>query len=95
MAKAKMLIQGLRNNESWMKEHNISANKLNEMEKDIVEGEKLNASVDELREKIHTLTADANKHLVAVKSKMQTLKREVKQHVDIERWSDFGVPDKR
>ncbi len=95
MAKAKMLIAGLKNNAEWATQHNISMDELSNLEQQIAEGERLNACVDELRDKIKTITQDANGKLISVKQRTQAMKREVKMNVDITRWTDFGIPDKR
>ncbi len=95
MTKAKTLIAGLKNHAEWTAQHNISMEELTALEQLIAEGEQLNASVDALREQIHTITQDANSKLAHVKQQTQAMKREVKQTVDMAEWPAFGVPDKR
>ncbi len=95
MARAKTLIAGLRKNADWAQKHNIGGDDLSAMEQLIAEGEALNASVDELREKLHGLTQEANAKLTQVKRQFQAMKREVKMNVDSTRWLDYGVLDKR
>lgn len=37
----------------------------------------------------------ANKRLIIIKDKVLEFKRIVKRHIDINRWNDLGVMDKR
>ncbi len=95
MAKAKMLVNGLRKNAEWAEKHNISQEDLLAMEMTIGEGEKLNAEVDALREKTHEIVTLANEKMIEVKDKMTCIKRIIKANVDPSRWMDYGVMDKR
>ncbi len=95
LAKAKMLVDGLKNNAEWAQKHGISTNELSELETIIAEGEKLNAEVEALQAKTREISSVANSKLFFVKQKIKTMKQEVKHNVDILDWSKFGIMDKR
>ncbi len=95
MTKTRGLIEGLRRNQEWANQHNIRPDDLAELESVMEEGERLNAEAEALRAKMHLVVTAANLKLRAVREKTQAWKREVKRDVSVERWPDFGVPDKR
>ncbi len=93
--KSKTLVEGLKNHVEWSRNRGISMTALNAVEAEIEEGIRLNAEVERLRSEIHTLTKQANEHLIAVKDKTRDWKQTVKHMVEQNQWTDYGVMDKR
>ncbi len=95
LAKAEMLVGGLKNNYDEIKSKGVNADELAQMETMIAEGRTLEAEVERLRVEMNAVYVKANEKLTAVKDKTAELKRIVKQNISAERWLQFGIPDKR
>ena len=93
--KAKALAAGLRKNHEAIKNYGISLEELAVQEEAVREGEKLNAQVERLRAETNAAVDEANRKLVEIKDRTATWKRIVKRNVDVTRWPDYGVMDKR
>lgn len=95
VCKAKVLTAGLKGNYEQAQNIGISLEELSKLENAICEGEKLNGEVDRLRSETQRAVLRANQKLSEIKVLAIALKRTVKRNIDVKRWSDFGVLDKR
>lgn len=95
VSKTKALIEGLRKNYDQVKGLGITQEELSKLESAVQEGEKLNAEVERLRAETSEAVSVANHKLAEIKEGTAALKRIVKLNIDMNRWMDFGVPDKR
>ncbi|WP_444117727.1 hypothetical protein [Alistipes putredinis] len=89
------MIAGLGKNHELVKNYGISLEEVSQLEEVISEAEKLNEEVERLRSEISQTSMSANKRLIIIKDKVLEFKRIVKRHIDINRWNDLGVMDKR
>ncbi len=95
LAKAQTLVDGLRKHAEWAQEKGIDLNKVQNFQKELKEAEALNAKVEELRERAKTIAAEANSKLASIKEEYNSMKNVVKQNINMERWIEYGVLDKR
>ena len=93
--KARILIAGLGKNHELVKNYGISLEEVSQLEEVISEAEKFNEEVERLRSEISQTSMSANKRLIIIKDQVLEFKRIVKRHIDINRWNDLGVMDKR
>lgn len=95
VSKTKALIEGLRKHYDQVKDLGVTQEELSKLESAVQEGEKLNAEVERLRAEASEAVSVANHKLAEIKEGTAALKRIVKLNIDMNRWMDFGVPDKR
>lgn len=93
--KANDLVNGLEKNYDQVRGLGITAEQLIKLKEEIAEGRKLNDEVERLRTATHEAVARANQRLAEIKKTALNFKQIIKQNYDINRWPDFGIPDKR
>ena len=93
--KTEMLVNGLSNNQTLVRNVGISDEQVAELSQIAAEAEVLNKAVDDLRAELSVKTREANRKLVEVREKTLAAKRVIKRSYEPERWKEFGILDKR
>ena len=93
--KTKMLVNGLSDNQTLVRNVGISDEQVAELSQIAVEAEVLNKAVDDLRAALSVKTREANRKLVELREKTLAAKRVIKRCYEPERWQNFGILDKR
>jgi hypothetical protein len=78
-----------------MGERGISNNEINEMEKTVEMLSEANSEVDRLREELAPKVKKMNNLMSLVKASYAESKKTIKGYYPQERWTDYGIPDKR
>ena len=94
--KAQFLAAGLKKNDELVKSRcGITMEQIQDLEALADEAARINAEVEALREEVSRKAAAANRKLGEVKSRMMSVKRQIKTSFDPMKWMDLGVMDKR
>ena len=93
--KSRNLIEGLRRHVREMGERGISNTEINEMEKTVAMLSDANAEVDRLRAELTPKVKKMNDLMTIVKASYAESKKTLKGYYPQERWTDYGIPDKR
>ncbi len=93
--KSRNLIEGLRRHVREMGEKGVSTSEINEMEKTLAVLSEANAEVDRLRDELTPKVKKMNELLALVKASYAESKKTLKGYYPQERWSEYGIPDKR
>lgn len=93
--KARALASGLKQHLEEVKTYGIEQGELNRLETLIEEGGKLNDEAEKLKAETKAKLQQANQRLMELKDLVSHLKRRVKPNIDITRWENFGIMDKR
>ena len=93
--KSRSLVEGLRRHVSEMGERGITSNEINVMEQCIKKLEAANAEVDSLRVQLSPKVKAMNEAMACVKEAYAEKKKTLKGYYPQERWTDYGIPDKR
>lgn len=93
--KTKMLVNGLSDNQTLVRNVGISDEQVAELSQIAAEAEVLNKAVDDLRAALSVKTREANRKLIEVRKKTLAAKRVIKRCYEPERWKNFGILDKR
>lgn len=92
--KSRHLIEGLRKHLSGMG-GGVTSDEINSMELSLKELESANADIDRLREELTPKVKRMNEVLARVKEAYTNKKKTLKGYYPQERWTDYGIPDKR
>ena len=93
--KTKMLVNGLSDNQTLVRNVGISDEQVAELSQIAAEAEVLNKAVDDLRAALSVKTREANRKLVELREKTLAAKRVIKRCYEPVRWQNFGILDKR
>ena len=89
------LVEGLRRHVKEMGERGISNSEIDQMEQTLKELTAANKEVDRLREELQPKVKHMNEVLASVKASYAEAKKTLKGYYPLERWLDYGIPDKR
>ena len=92
--KSRKLVEGLRKHLKGIG-GGVTNEEINAMEEAVGELEAANAEVDRLREELAPKVKQMNAVMARVKEAYAEKKKTLKGYYPQERWSDYGVPDKR
>lgn len=93
--KASALASGLKQHLEEVKTYGVEQGELDRLETLIEEGGKLNDEAENLKAETKAKLQQANQRLMELKDLVSHLKRRVKPNIDITRWENFGIMDKR
>lgn len=93
--KARVLVKGLRENLEQVKAYGVTAESLDQLERNAAETEQADQELDVLRAEVSQKASAANVKLNSLREQIQSLKQVVKKHFDQPSWESLGVPDKR
>ena len=93
--KSRILLTGLKQHLKESGGTEISVNELKSTEESLNELESLSSDIDRLREELNPKVKDANHKLAVIKRIYSEQKKIIKSRYPMERWADYGVPDKR
>ncbi len=93
--KAKVLVDGMRNNLDKAKELGIDAPALDRLEKAFTDLKIKDDELDALRRRATLKVKENNELLADMKEQMLSMRKAVKQNYPQQEWISFGVQDKR
>lgn len=93
--KTNLLLEGLKNNQSILKEKGINAGFIEKLESDNNLAIIYNDENDRLKADLKAKTVRANRKLDEIKSMVRDVKKIIKRDFPQEQWSKFGIMDKR
>ena len=93
--KAKVLVDGMRNNLDKAKELGIDAPALDRLEKAFTDLKIKDDELDALRRRATLKVKENNELLADMKEQMLSMRKAVKQNYPQQEWMSFGVQDKR
>lgn len=93
--KARMLAEGLKRHLEEIKPWGINESEIQQLEQLAAETDRLNSEVEAMRATTNAKVSEATRMLARLKEQLGHTKPVIKRSVEPERWSDFGIPDKR
>ena len=93
--KAKVLVDGMRNNLDKAKESGIDAPALDRLEKAFTDLKIKDDELDALRRRATLKVKENNELLADMKEQMLSMRKAVKENYPQQEWMSFGVQDKR
>ncbi|MDL2208809.1 hypothetical protein LJB97_04220 [Parabacteroides sp. OttesenSCG-928-O15] len=93
--KTSLLLEGLKNNQSILKQKGISADFIEKLESDNNQAIIYNDENDRLKADLKVKTVRANRKLDEIKAMVKEVKKIIKQDFPQEKWRNFGIMDKR
>ncbi len=93
--KSRNLIAGLKKHLKETGDTQISAKDLNDMEASLTKLENVSSEIDRLRDQLNPMVKEMNNMLASVKNVYAEQKKIIKGKYPMERWLEYGVPDKR
>ncbi len=93
--KAKVLVDGMRNNLDKAKQLGIDAPALDRLEKAFTDLKIKDDELDALRRRATLKVKENNELLADMKEQMLSMRKAVKQNYPQQEWMSFGVQDKR
>ena len=93
--KAKVLVDGMRNNLDKAKQLGIDAPALDRLEKAFTDLKIKDDELDALRRRATLKVKENNELLADMKEQMLSMRKAVKQNYPQQEWVSFGVQDKR
>lgn len=95
LEKSRMFVKGMKRHISEMGERGVTNQEVAKFENDLVTLEQQSKEVDQLREELKVKVKRMNETFTAVKKTYSKTKKVVKEYHPQERWTDYGIPDKR
>lgn len=93
--KTNLLLEGLKNNQSILKEKGINAGFIEKLESDNNLAIIYNDENDRLKADLKAKTVRANRKLDEIKAMVKKVKIIIKRDFPQEQWKNFGIMDKR
>lgn len=93
--KSRNLINGLKKHLKESGDRSITIKELDATESSLKELKNLSNEIDRLRERLNPLVKEVNRRLTEVKKVYAEQKKIIKGRYQMERWADYGVPDKK
>jgi len=95
LSRSKNLVKGLKTNYELAKGVGIGMDDIIKLETMVIEGEKLNKQLDDLRRETCSMVAETTVKLNEIKKFTIYLKQIIKRKYDNTQWKDFGILDKK
>ncbi|MDR1809396.1 MAG: hypothetical protein LBR34_03190 [Prevotella sp.] len=95
IAKAEMLISGLKKYSDIAKNAGLDMKTLVELGNESLVLSKQNAELEKMMSEVKAAARNANKKLAEVKNMFQSVKKQVKLNTDPSKWGLVGIMDKR
>lgn len=93
--KSRNLLKGLNKHLHETGDKSISGNELKSTEDSLKGLEELSNKIELLRNQLNPMVKEMNLKLAELKRVYGEQKKIIKENYPMERWSDYGVPDKR
>ncbi len=93
--KSRNLISGLRKHLKETGDRQVTEKDLSSFESSLAELAHISAEIDRLRERLNPMVKEMNSKLLSVKELYGEQKKIIKGKYPMERWQEYGVPDKR